>query len=198
MKKRRYRLKQRAASQQETRERIVSATVALHQELGPKATTISAVAERAGVQRLTVYRHFPTEQDLLNACSSSYIATNPPPDVAGIEADGAEERTRAVLRALYGYYRGTASMWTSVYRDVEVPAVAAVMQGFEGYLDSVRADLLASWAPYRSRRLRAALGHALRFSTWKSLDAQGLGTRPMAGLVSDWVAASAARSRKPA
>lgn len=195
MAKRKYRLKQRAVKQQRTRERIVAATVALHQELGPKATTISAVAERAGVQRLTVYRHFPTERDLLAACSSSYIERHPPPDPHSIDARGAEARTRAVLLALYGYYRETAEMWTSVYRDVDqMPAVAEVMRGFEGYLEDLRSDLLAAWAPYRSKRLRATLAHALRFSTWQSLDAQGLGHRAAAELVAAWAAAASGRA----
>lgn len=192
MQKRKYRLKQRAVQQQETRERIVAATVALHRELGPKATTISAVAERAGVQRLTVYRHFPTEKDLLEACSSSFMAGHPPPDLEAVEAGDAGECTRAVLRALYAYYAKTAEMWASVYRDVDqVAAVAEVMQAFEDYLETARADLLAAWAPRRSKRLRATLGHALRFSTWQSLNAQGLSPRAMADLVGAWVLAAA-------
>ena len=192
MKKRKYRLKKRAAKRDRTRARIVEATVALHQELGPKQTTISAVAERAGVQRLTVYRHFPTERDLLAACSSSFIDEHPPPDIGAIGTRGAQERTRAVLIALYGYYRDTAEMWTSVYRDVDqMEAVAEVMAGFEEYLENIRKDLLGEWAPRRSKRLRASLGHSLRFSTWQSLDAQGLRIREMADLVSDWVAAAA-------
>lgn len=192
MKRRKYRLKKRAAKRDQTRARIVEATVALHQELGPKATTISAVAERAGVQRLTVYRHFPSERDLLAACSSSFINEHPPPDLGAIEVRGAQERTRAVLFALYGYYRDTAEMWTSVYRDIDqMTAVAEVMKGFEDYLRASGKDLLGEWAPRRSKRLRASLGHSLRFSTWQSLNAEGLGTREMADLVSAWVASAA-------
>lgn len=192
MKKRKYQLKKRAVEQARTRARIVEATMALHRELGPKATTISAVAERAGVQRLTVYRHFPSERALLTACSTTFIAEHPPPDLGAIGVRGARKRTRAVLQALYGYYRETAEMWTSVYRDVDqMTSVAEVMKGFEDYLTSVATDLLGEWAPRRSKRLRAAIGHALRFSTWQSLDAQGLATREMADLVSAWVAAAA-------
>lgn len=192
MTKRKYRLRQRAIQQRQTRERIVDATVALHQEQGPKATTISAVAERAGVQRLTVYRHFPTEKDLFAACSSSYLAQHPPPDVSKIKARGASERARAVLRALYAYYGETAEMWTSVYRDRDLmPAVTEAMEGFENYLEAVQADVLAEFAPCRSKRLRATIGHALCFSTWQSLDAQSLGIRAMAELVASWLAAAA-------
>jgi len=192
MSKRKYQLKKRAERQQQTRARIVEATVALHQELGPKATTISAVAERAGVQRLTVYRHFPTERDLLAACSSSFVTSHPPPDPGAITTRGAVERTRAVLFALYGYYTDTADMWASVYRDKDqMAAVAEALRGFEGYLEAAKADLLAEWAPRRSRRLRASLGHSLRFSTWQSLAGEGLAAREMAELVATWLEAAA-------
>ncbi len=73
MTKRSYNLGQRASSQEETPRRIVDATVALHEEIGPRATTISAIAEKASVQRLTVYRHFPDETELFKACTSHWF-----------------------------------------------------------------------------------------------------------------------------
>jgi AcrR family transcriptional regulator len=111
MSKRKYKLKKRAVKKRRTRDRIVEATVALHQELGPQATTISGIAERAGVQRLTVYRHFPTERDLLGACSSSFIAQHPPPAPDPDEGLGADEQTRSILEAFYRYYQETSEMW---------------------------------------------------------------------------------------
>jgi len=192
MTKRKYELRKRALDKQRTHERIVAATVALHQEIGPKETTISAVAERAGVQRLTVYRHFPTERDLLEACSSRFIERHPPPDPATIKAFGPKKRTRSVLRAFYEYYEETADMWTSVYRDRnQMASVAEVMEGFESHIAAVESDLRAAWAPRRSRRLRASISHALHFYTWQSLDTQGLDAREMAELVTTWVASSA-------
>lgn len=192
MKKRKYTLKHRAEQQRQTRERIVDAVMALHEEVGPADTTISAVAERAGVQRLTVYRHFPTEGDLLGACSAKWLSLNPPPDVSSIEHGAPEERTRAALLALYRYYRDTAGMWDSVYRDrAKLPVLDDIMAGFEDYLTAVRDDLLSVWAPRKSRQLRATLGHALRFSTWQSLAGQGLGVTAAAELVSAWVSAAA-------
>jgi AcrR family transcriptional regulator len=192
MKKRKYTLKQRATQQQQTRERIVDAAMALHEELGPAETTISAVAERAGVQRLTVYRHFPSEREMFGACSSKWLGLNPPPDTSKIQSAGPAERTRAVLLALYRYYQDTEKMWASVYRDLEkVPALSEPMAGFEGYLSAIRKELLADWAPCKSRQLRATLGHALRFSTWQSLAGQGLGRAAMADLVCAWVRAAA-------
>lgn len=192
MTKRKYTLKQRAAQQQQTRERIVDAAMALHEELGPAQTTVSAIAERAGVQRLTVYRHFPGEREMFAACSSKWFGLHPPPDMSRIAAGEPAERTRAVLLELYCYYEDTRQMWASVYRDMEkVPALDEPMAGFEGYLEAVRKDLLADWAPRSSRQLRATLRHALRFSTWQSLAEQGLSHRAMAGLVCAWVCAAA-------
>lgn len=192
MSKRKYKLKKRAVKKRRTRDRIVEATVALHQELGPQATTISGIAERAGVQRLTVYRHFPTERDLLGACSSSFIAQHPPPAPNPDEGLGADERTRSILEAFYRYYQETSEMWASIYRDKNrMAAVAEVMKGFEMHLETVEKQLRSAWAPRRSKRLRASIAHALHFSTWQSLDSQGLSARDMAKLVSTWVAASA-------
>jgi len=191
MKKRTYTLRARAKQQEATRRRIVQATVALHEEVGPKETTISAIAEKAGVQRLTVYRHFPDDDALFEACSSHYLKGNPPPsrdDWSG-ETDPSE-RTHLALLALYRYYRRTGRMWTSVYRDLEdIPALQSKMERFQAYLDAVRDDLLAAWSPPRGtrRQLRAVLGHAVRFSTWQSLQEEGLSDTSMAELVSGWV-----------
>lgn len=192
MKKRKYRLKERAVKQRATRERIVDAIMALHEELGPAATTVSAVADRAGVQRLTVYRHFPDEAAMLTACTSTWLGLNPPPDPGTIDVEDARARTRALLQALYRYYAQTEKMWTSAYRDVDqVPALAEAMGGFEAYLEALAGDLLKAWAPSRSKRLRATLAHVMRFATWQSLTRQQLGSRAMADLACAWVSAAA-------
>lgn len=192
MAKRKYQLKQRAARQRETRERIVDATMALHEEVGPAATTISAIAERAGVQRLTVYRHFPSERALLGACSSKWLGLHPPPDLVTPAEAPADARTRAVLLALYGYYEETEGMWASVYRDIDqMDEVREAVAGFERYLDDAAKSLLAAWAPRRSRGLKASIRHALGFSTWQSLAAQGLDRKAMADLVAAWIRAGA-------
>ena len=101
---RKYELKQRAESLAATRERIVEATVALHDSLGPARTTISAIAERAGVQRLTVYRHFPDERSLFEACSGHWTAQNPAPDPSTWAAvDDPEERLGIALAEIYAF-----------------------------------------------------------------------------------------------
>jgi AcrR family transcriptional regulator len=178
MAKRKYSLGKRAEQQEQTRERIVEAIMALHEEVGPVQTTISAIAERAGVERLTVYRHFPDELSLYGACSARFTALNPPPDPRDWgDLDDPESRTRTALAAVYGYYRRTARMLDKLFRDKDlVPALEEVMTGFEEYLRSVADDLLAAWDPPRSRRrlAKAALHHALQFGSWRSLSTQGL------------------------
>lgn len=197
MKKRRtYRLKERAERQRQTRDQIVAATMALHEELGPKATTVSSIAERAGVERLTVYRHFPDQTELFAACTSRWLALHPPPgeetwrDIADPGA-----RTRAVLTALYGYYRRTERMWSVSYRDVdEVPALRSPMAAFHRYLRGLRDELTEAWSGRvpDERALKATLSHALKFATWRSLAAEGMKPAEMAAMVVRWIAALAA------
>jgi AcrR family transcriptional regulator len=193
MKKRKYAKKRRAEQQEQTRERIVEAAVALHEELGPRDTTITAVAERAGVQRLTVYRHFPDDAALFRACSSHWIALHPLPEIHDWSNKiGAEVRSLAALQMLYRYYRRTEAMWTSVYRDAdEIPALQPVMAAIHDHMLGIRNDLLAAWRPAASRRreLTVTLDHCLRFTTWKSLQQDGLGDRAMAQLALRWARA---------
>lgn len=195
---RRYQMQQRALSQEETRARIVEAAVELHENPGPKATTISAIAERAGVQRLTVYRHFPDDAALFAACSSHWGASNPPPDPAvwaGIEAP--EERVRAALTALYRYYRKSRGMLTSVLRDeADVPAVTQALSGFRAYLDGVVRDLGRGLAAEGPRGpAMTTLRHAVQFQTWASLAELCSGDKEAAALATGWV--FGAGTRKP-
>ena len=172
--KRPYRMKRRAVLEEQTRERITESAVALHEELGPARTSISAIAERAGVRRSTVYRHFPDEDALFAACSSHWRAANPPPDPhawAAIEDPSA--RTEAALRELYAFYGRTHGMYESLLRDeLLVPAVELRMRDFYGYLRTIE-DILLAGRGLRgraARRTRAAIGHALAFATWRSLN----------------------------
>jgi AcrR family transcriptional regulator len=123
--KRSYRMRRRAELEELTRLRITESAVELHETLGPARTSISGIAERAGVRRSTVYRHFPNEDALFAACSSHWRAANPPPDPQGwstIEDPAA--RTEAALRELYAFYGRTREMYTSLLRDeLLVPAV---------------------------------------------------------------------------
>lgn len=190
-------MQQRAADQEETRRRIVEATVELHGTVGPKNTTISAVAEKAGVQRLTVYRHFPDDVALFHACSSHWLGQNPPPDPAAWQAeDDVHARTRLALEALYAYFAGRSAMWSLVYRDLdEVGALRAPMAQFQGYLDSIRDDLVQAWHPAgrKPADLKATVGHALAFGTWRSLASAGLSAKQAAALACAWIEAVAGR-----
>src|SRR5579862_8516134 len=122
--KRPYRMKVRAELEEQTRRRITESTVALHEELGPARTSISAIAERAGVRRSTVYRHFPDERALFAACSSHFRAANPPPDPSRWREIGDPAlRTRAALGELYAFYGRTEPMYTSLLRDEPVVPV---------------------------------------------------------------------------
>jgi AcrR family transcriptional regulator len=178
--KRPYRMTRRAELEEQTRRRITESAAALHEELGPARTSISAVAERAGVRRSTVYRHFPDEAALFAACSSHWGAANPPPDPRPWAAiEDPSERTATALRAVYGYYAATEAMYTSLLRDEPlVPIVHRLLGGFYGYLRANQ-DVLMAGRGLRgraARRTRAAIGHALAFPTWRSLTGgQGLG-----------------------
>ena len=135
MKRRKYTKTLRAEQQDETRQRIVEATVKLHEALGPAQTSIKAIAEEAGVQRLTVYRHFPDDESLFEACTSHYLGLHPPPDLVTWAAiQDASERSRAALIAFYHYYGQTKQMWTVAYRDVDaLEALQKPMSQFEAY-----------------------------------------------------------------
>src|SRR5579863_7877318 len=122
---RQYRMQRRAEHVDGTRQKIVDAAVALHGSIGPAATTVASVAERAGVTRATVYRHFPDDEAMFSACSSHWLSQQQPPDPAAWARIGsAEERLRFALADLYRFYRAGASMLTLIYRDIAaVPAV---------------------------------------------------------------------------
>lgn len=191
MKKRRYTLKRRAESREATHLRIVEAAALLHETLGPKTTTISAVAEAAGVQRLTVYRHFPDEAALFRACTSHWLAQHPPPEPGQWDtvADPTD-RALAALTALYRYYRRTRRMWEQAYADEkDVPALRAPMHEFRAYLVGM-ADSLARPidAGANSYAVIATLRHAVHFATWASLSGQGLRDEQAAELAASWIA----------
>lgn len=171
--KRRYEKKRRAELEAETRRRITETAVELHGTLGPARTSISAIAERAGVRRSTVYRHFPDEAALFDACSSHWEAANPVPDMTAWQSiEDPDNRLRAALEELYAYYRRTEPMMDNLHRDeLTMPLVAERFAGYHGYVAAAR-DLLMRGRSLRGRRrdgARAAAGHALAYTTWRSL-----------------------------
>jgi AcrR family transcriptional regulator len=199
--KRPYRLKRRAETEQRTRLRITESAVELHGTLGPARTSISAVAQRAGVRRSTVYRHFPDEASLFSACTSHWMAAHPFPDVGGwVAIDDPAVRLMAALGELYAHYRRTECMMSNILRDeATMPIVKRMLGGYRDYLTAARDTLMSGKGvrgPARQRVL-AAIGHALTFGTWRSLAReQELTDSQAADLMCRLVAAAAGSSRR--
>jgi AcrR family transcriptional regulator len=198
--KRKYELKKRAEEMAETHRRITEAAIELHGTVGPSRTTMSAVAKRAGVERRTLYRHFPTEADLFVACSTDYFTANPWPDLGNWRAiRDPQQRLERALDELYAYYERTEPMFSNVLRDAELVDFARdAMAPLHAYLDEA-AEILTTGRPVRGRRrqlLGGALRHALAFSTWHSLAANGIGRSDAAKLVTALVEAAATPQRR--
>jgi AcrR family transcriptional regulator len=187
MASRKYEQRERAQKQADTRRRIEHATMELHDEVGPARTTVSDVAKRAGVSRLTVYNNFPDERSLIEGCRAHWLALNPMPDISEAFAlEDPEERMRAVLRALYGWYSDTELSMTNIWADRRsVPALDDVMSdGVDPLLAAMAEQLAAGFA--KRKAVRAACALAVEFWTWRRLAHEGLSdtaaARLMAGL----------------
>jgi AcrR family transcriptional regulator len=168
-----YRQKSRATTTAETRQRIVDAAIELHTTVGPARTTISAIAERAGVERLTVYRHFPELEDLYRECVEHGWARFPPPDPRewAKERDP-EQRLREALRELYAYYDAVGEALASILRDLpHVPELAALNAPHLARWERMRDVLARGWdrRGARGRAVRAAIGLSLELTTWEAL-----------------------------
>ena len=184
---RHYHKTQRAQSELKTRERIVEATVELHGSVGPAKTTISEIAKRAGVQRLTVYRHFPSEKALFAACSGHYMAQNPLPDLAQFAAmPDPAKRLKAALGALYEYFRRNQAMLALVLRDAaSVPAMKSSMQAIERFFRELHTLLMLGrqGAREKTKHSAALIALAISFHTWQELSKAGLSDEEAAMLM---------------
>lgn len=162
---------QRAQQQQETRRRIVEAAVGLHATVGPARTTITEIAVRAGVQRVTVYRHFPDEESLFRACIGYGLELDPPPDWAALSRVAEpQERLRSGLDQVYAYYKRNRDVIGNSLRDMElVPALRAPAAVWMEPLGRLGQVLMEGW-PEEGRQTRsAAIRLALDFSTWRTV-----------------------------
>lgn len=177
---RRYQLKARAERQHETRERIVTATEALHREVGPARTTIAEIARRAGVERLTVYNHFPELTQLLGACQGRFLTQHPPPDISpgAVTKKDALKRLEAALTQLYGWFRGNQQMQENIRRDRQLlPELDALLRKNS---DPVFDRAAAEYARLIARNssavpgVRAMVRLALDFGTWKIVSRSGV------------------------
>ena len=188
--KRKYELKARAERQQQTRERIVAATAALHEQVGPARTTVAEIARRAGVQRLTVYNNFPDEKELYAACQDHFFAAHPLADPAPAFAiEDPAARLHAVLSGLYAWYRDGRQTIANVQRDRGiVPAMDALLsEGMDRELAALGEALVAGWSPSddAKRRLSATIAIALDFWTWQRMADMGLDDAEAAELMAD-------------
>jgi AcrR family transcriptional regulator len=186
-----YRLRARAAGMDRTRQRITEAAIELHGTIGPAGTTLSAVAERAGVTRATLYRHFENEDTLFAACSAEWLAANPRPDLARwATIEDPAERLATALDELYAWYRSTEAMRSNLLRDIDA-LPDRIAAGIKAFPPAMRDVLDAGWPDTGGGRAlrRAALGHAVAFETWRSLIKEGLdddqATAMMVGLVTN-------------
>lgn len=172
-----YRMDKRARDVAATRRDIVEAAVRLHGSVGPAATTVSAVAQEAGVTRLTVYRHFPDAETLFAACSAHWASSQTYPDVpAWLHVRDPAERLAVALADLYRFYAEGEPMLTRIHRDQE--ALPPTIQERNAAAEvAQREALLAAFTTVRGaarrRRLTAVLRHALSFWTWRSLCLDG-------------------------
>lgn len=186
--KRPYRKKKRAESEEETRRRITEAAVELHGTVGPANTTVTELAERAGVSRMTVYNHFPTDADLLAACSGHWFSEHPTPDPDGwaVVTDPAE-RLELALGELYRWFDRGRDMLGNTLRDAPlVPALGDLMEGWWGsYSDRVVTVLAQGWP--EDPMLRVTLRLVVDFNTWRLLSALGLENDVAARLAAEMV-----------
>jgi AcrR family transcriptional regulator len=179
MKRGKYELKKRAERQEQTRLRIVRASLELHEIIGPALTTRSAIAERAGVSRHTVYAHFPDDLSLGLACSTLGLAGNPLPDIGPWEeiADP-ERRLRTALKELYGYFRRREALWTNIQRDQDFPQrkdypdVRTIMRPIVEHWAKMHRVLAEGWETREDQApslVFGTIGVALDFQSWRTV-----------------------------
>src|SRR5918999_702579 len=172
-----YRKRARARQEERTRLAITEAAVELHRTVGPARTTVKEIAERAGVGRMTVYNHFGSDAELLEACSAHYMAGHPPPDPGALDAvTDPDERLRLALGSPYAWYRETADMTGNALLEATADGACAG-RGLRGA---------------RRGRVRAAALVALDFATWQTLTRVGLDDSAAAELAARFVAAAQA------
>lgn len=197
-KNRKYELKARAESQERTRQRIAEAAAELHAEVGPAETTVAEIARRAGVSRLTVYKHFPNNAALYPACSAHHFSQNPLPDFeAALAPEDPVDRVRSLLLTVYGgWYRKQHRLLRNLNRDRRIdPALDQFMRAngdvaLGGLAEAVTAGFELD--PDPAARVRSMVRVALDFWTWERLTGEGMDDEAAAELMTDGVAAVAA------
>lgn len=171
---RKYSMDTRSAAVEETRNRIIEATMQLHDEQGISGTSMQDIAERAGVALATVYRHFPTVDDLVPACGGRNLELNPPPTRAVFESlESGEARIAALVKALHANYaRGVRTYDVGFAEAVALPVVARFMDEFTNNIASLVAEAARPFRP-DTQGLSLATG-LCHFHVWRSLTQAGL------------------------
>lgn len=192
-----YRMRLRAEYVDATRQRIVEATVRLHTTVGPANASIAAIADEAGVTRLTVYRHFADAEELFSACMAHHAALYPRPHPAGWATNpDLGERARLAIGGLYGWYADHGADLVPIVRDLALWPASAVERNQrrqEAFVDTIVGDASGN------DRLRAVAGHVAALSTWRSLTVeQGLSTDEAVELAVGWLIAAGKERPEPA
>ena len=172
-----YRMGRRREQLDATRQRITEAAFDLHSTVGPAHTSISAVAERAGVQRHTVYHHFPDLTALFRACTEHGMRIIGVPDAALWRAiDDPTARLRMALAELYLFYRTNARLLGNIVRDMPQRTDVGGSEAFVERMTDLFSALASGWTGGAgTQRLRmAVIGHAMSYETWRSLTDRGL------------------------
>jgi hypothetical protein len=141
----------------------------------------------------------PTEADLFAACSTHYFALNPWPDLGNWRAvRDPQQRLERALDELYAYYERTEPMFRKVLRDAELVDLARdAVAPLRAYLEEADEILIVGRRARGRRRqlLEGALRHALAFSTWRSLTANGIGRADAVKLMTALVEGAATPAR---
>jgi len=189
---RKYDLGKRKALLEDTRRRIVEATLHLHTSKGPARTSMQDIARLADVSQVTAYRHFPTLSDLFGACKSRFLEKYPPPGPEILEgSQSLEERVRTTILKLYRYYDVIGQALWAIQRDAEVlPEFKAVfhesMASLISLAEAALAPLVRNTNSYR--RALAVLSVAIDVGTWRNLvRLQGFTSEQAAELMAELV-----------
>jgi len=166
-----YRMQRRAEQVDETKRRITEAAMKLHTSIGPSEASLNAIAEAAGVTRVTLYRHFNSAETLFAACMGHWRSLHPPPDPAAWrEVPRLDRRVRRAVREMYAWYAANGSDLYPIYRDAAFtpPSNQAARRAtLERIADALLFDDRRRGAA--AHRRRAAILHAFAFWTWRSL-----------------------------